>query len=299
MKKLLLTFLTILLIIYFGLSWADKDSNYAAEKMIWKANQKFYEVARDPEATPDTTFEMLERQYEQVIRRFPRSPIAHDAYLVLARVYLLKKDYAQVRSKVDEILKRYPKNKEVDAEALSISGKSYELAGDWPNALKVYESIIENYPLTEMGLMLPLYLGNYYQSKDDKANTVKAYDNAINHYESLKSVSHDSNVEIVVLRYLANCYLVRGKWTQAVETMGVTLSRSAALKELTLERADLLLRTINTISTVQLKNYGLPISIYEKFITEHPRHALTPALKKMIGALRKLKENNVTIKKEK
>ena len=296
MKKLLISLSSILVGIFIILSLLDQNGEYNAEKMIWKANQKFFELAKDPNSIPDKTFLQLDKQYELIANRFPNSPLAKKAYISIARMYLVKKDYPTVRNKVQIIFKKYPKDAAIGSEATSLIGRSYELSGDWPNALRIYNDLMEKYPKTEIGLNVPLYIANYYQINKFAANAQQAYDTAIVYYK--KTVSNDPNpfIQFKSLGLLANCYFFKKMWREGVTTLGELLVKYPSGEFLSFHEIDLLLKTINTISVTQLKDYDLPIQIYQNFITQHPNHGLNKLLKKIITALTEFKNRRIEIK---
>ena len=296
MKKILIILSSILVGIFVILSLLDRNGEYNAEKMIWKTNQKFFELTKDPNSIPDKIFLQLDKEYELIANRFPNSPLAKKAYVSIARMYLVKKDYQTVRNKVQIIFEKYPKDTAMCAEATSLIGKSYELSGDWPNALRVYNDLMQKYPTTEIGLNVPLYIANYYQTNKSAANAQQAYDTAIVYYKKIASDYSNSVIEFKSLGLLANCYFFKKMWREGVVTLGDLLIKYPSGEFLSFHEIDLLLKTMNTISVTQLKDYALPIQIYQNFITQHPKHDLNKLLKKIIQALTKLKNGNVEIK---
>ncbi len=296
MKRLLLIFTGILIGLFIFLSFLDRNGEYNAEQLIWKANQKFYELSKDPNSVPDKTFIQLDKRYQVMVDRFPNSPLAKKAQISIGRMYLVKKDYQTARDKVQRIFKKYPKDSDICAEATSIIGKSYELAGDWPNAFKVYNDIMRKYPITEIGMNVPLYIANYYRAKKSTTNAQQAYNTAIAYYKDLALNHPNSVVEFKSLRLLAHCYFFQRMWREGVTVLGNILVKYPTGEFLSLHQIDLLLRAINAISITQIKDYDLPIQIYQNFITEHPKHSLNKLLKEMIAALTTLKRKNIEIK---
>ncbi len=294
-KRSILIFTSILTVVYGILTFLDRGGEYQVEQMIWKANEKFHEIARDPAAVPDQSFDQLSRQYQKIIEKFPKSPLAKKAYLAIGRLYLVQKDFPKTRLVMEKVLQRYPDDQDFSAECLTVIGKSYELAGDPVNAVKVYTGIMTQYPVTDIGLSTPLYIANYYKSINQNNKFMSAYNSAISHYKTLSAKYPNSSTDLKSLRLLANCYIEMKMWNEAVETFGQILISYPSKADLTPQRANLILKSINTISTIQLKNYDIPIRIYQNFIDQHPQHGLNKVLHEMIKSFNLLRIKGVEV----
>lgn len=301
MKRTIITFAGILAALYIILSLLDYKGEYVVEQMLWSANQKFTQIAKDPQSVPDRTYADLAKQYQKVVDQHPGSALAPKAQLLMGRLYLVKSDYALAREKFAEVFKKYPANTELCAEATSGIGKAYELAGDWTNALKSYKELINKYTTTEIGMNAPVYIANHYAKNNMPTQAQTAFNDALLHYKDLESAHAGTSIELRSLRMQANCYLFQKRWAEAIDTFGKILSRSASQKRLTLQEANTLIKTINTLSGTQLKDYGAPVRIYKQFIAENPQHGLNGILEKVIKVFEEMKSKNLeaTSKNEK
>ncbi|MFA5087610.1 MAG: tetratricopeptide repeat protein [Candidatus Omnitrophota bacterium] len=299
MRKNLLIYAAILAGLFIFLSILDLKGDYVVEQKLWKVNRLYAEVAKDPNAVSGKTFDQLAKKYQRIINQYPKSDVVQGAYLLLGEVYLLKKDYKTAREKFESVVVKYPDNKELAAEAKARVGRSYELENKWPEALKVYRSIIKEYPLTNVGMSTPLFLAGHYKNKNDYQNAMQAYAEAIQFYRNLANQNPDTVFGFNALRFLANCYLDQNRWKEAVDVLGETLISYAHSSLLNVPRADLMIKTINMIAAFQLKDNDVAVNVYRKFIDKYPAHPLSSYLQKMIDAFTKLEQEGVQVSPQK
>ena len=291
MKRTLLTFLGILIGLYIILTLLDGKSEYVAEQMIWKANHKLAQVQKNPEAVPDSVYKQIAAQYTTVMTQFPHTRIGPKAAILLGNVYLVKKDYPTARQRFDDVFTKFSNNKEACAEAAMGIGKSYEAENKWSEAVKYYERTITDYPTTDIGLMMPVYVASYYRAQKDKDSAQIATDRAIRFYKNILSENPEAGIEFKTLHLLSNFYISLERWADAVETMGKVL-----MKYPTRQTAATTVTAINQISLLYLSDSNLAVNVYKEFIKTHPKHPLNETLKKMIASFQIIKEKNITLK---
>lgn len=295
MKKTILIYGGILVGLFVILSLLGRNSEYAIEQMTWKVQRQYFDILKDPKVIPDQTFLNVIRDYEKIIKRYPDSKLTQGLRMLVGHVYFLKKDYDSAHKKFNEIIKLFPDNKELQAEALGAIGRVYETQENWPQAKKTYDRLIADYPLTQTGLGVPIYIANYFRQKNDYQKTLEAYDRAIAHYNSLAAQNPDSATGYVSLRYLSNCYLDQKRWREGVDTLGKILDQYAKAEYMNVQTADIIIKTINTVSVYQLKDYDLPIRIYQNIVEKNPNHPLKDYFQKMVNALASLKAKSVQV----
>ena len=291
MREKLLAMLAVLSLIYGVLSYIDRQDDYAAEQSIWKINNSLELLLRDSANVPEQSYLDMEKKYKKFAERFPNSYLAPRAFLTIGNMYSAKLDYDRARYNLGEVLRLYPKNSEACAQALTNIGKTYELEGDWPKALESYHELQQRYPLTTAGLENFMYIAQTLQKRGDTQKALVAFEEAAAHYKDFIGRYRGSATEVESLRLLASVYMAQEKWKESVETLGEALIISASLRMLTPPQANVLLKSINTISVVELRDYDMPINIYNKFIERNPAHGLRPVLKKLIKVLETLKAN--------
>ncbi|MBI3618339.1 MAG: tetratricopeptide repeat protein, partial [Candidatus Omnitrophica bacterium] len=131
------------------------------------------------------------------------------------------------------------------------------------------------------------------QALSEKA--MDAYDRAITHYNALAAQNPDSPAEYNSLRYLSNCYLDQKRWKEAVEILGKITDKYGRPEYMNIRTLDTILKTINTVSVYQLKDYELPRQIYQDIITKDPNHPWKDYFQKMIDTLSTLKAKSVQV----
>ena len=295
MKKLLFIYIGILTGVFVLFSLLSLNSDYAIEQMAWKVQKEYMDILKDPKVIPEQTFDEVVNGYQKIIKRYPDSRLTQGIRMLLGHVYYLKKDYETSRTKFNEVIKLYPDNKELQAEALGAVGRTYEAQDNWPGARKTYDRIVANYTLTRTGLGIPIYIANHYKEINDYQKTMDAYDRAITHYNTLVAQNPGSGVEYTALRYLSNCYLDQKRWREAVETLGKIADKYGRPEYMNIRTLDTIVKTINTVSVYQLKDYDLPLHIYQDIIKKTPNHPLGGYFQKMIEALSTLKAKSVQV----
>lgn len=295
MKRILIAYIAILVGIFAVLSWLGRNSDYAIEQMVWKVQKEYLDIVKDPKVIPEQTYVKVIKGYQKIIDRYPNSTLTPRIRFLMGHVYFLKKDYETARKKFNELIKLYPSNKALHAEALGAVGRTYEIENDWPQAQRTYDRIMADYPDTPTGFGIPLYLANHYKEQNDYQKTMDAYDRAIKHYLSLTQSNPGSPIEYNALRYLSNCYLDQKRWREGVETLGEILQKYAKGNYMNIQTADTIIKTINAISVYQIKDYDLPVQIYQNIIQQNPDHPLNAYFQKMIDALNTLKAKSVQV----
>mgnify|MGYP001594856021 FL=1 len=295
MKKAVLIYIGILAGVFVLFSLLGRDSDYAIEQMAWKVQREYIDILKDPKVVPEQTFNKVIRDYQKIIERYPSSKLTPMIRMLVGNVYHVKKDYETSREKFNEIIELYPQNRELQAQALSAIGRTYEAQDNWPGARKIYDRIVADYALTRTGLGIPLYIANHYKGVNDYQKTMDAYERAITHYNALAAQNPDSPAEYNSLRYLSNCYLDQKRWREAVEALGKITAKYGRPERMNIRTLDIILKTINTVSVYQLKDYELPLQIYQDIITKDPNHPWKDYFQKMIDTLSTLKAKSVQV----
>ena len=290
MKKTVSSLTLILIGLFVVLSLLDIRGDYAVEEILWNANKRLSDAARTPEAVPDKVFEEIIAQYQRVIKGFPDSKLVPKAFIFLGRAYLVKKDYSTARQRLREVIGRFPKDDVNCVEALSAIGSSYELQGNWPEALKVYYEIKNDYPLTDLGLSVPLYIANHYTKNQQAANAISAFDAAESYYTQMADGHSNTPIEFKSLTLLSNCLLAQKKWTDAINTMGRIIIKFPSPNIVAPT-----MKTINAIALTQIKDFDGVIAIYQDFLEKHPKSPLNKTVQQMIQAFKGLKGKNIKV----
>jgi tetratricopeptide (TPR) repeat protein len=202
-------------------------------------------------------------------------------------VYIIKKDYDIARQKLNEAIAKFPGNATVGAEALAMIGSSYEVQGNWTEALNTYNKLKQEYPLTDFGLNIPFYVAAYYEKNGHEQNAQNAFNEAIGYYLKLSTEYPHTVVGLKSLRLLSNCYIAQKNWEEAVNVLEKVITQYPNP-----EIAVSVIDAINAITVSQLKDYDRAIGIYRHLIDSNPNHPLGKMLKKAIGVLEELKKKS-------
>ena len=278
MKKLILFLTGILLIVYILLSLISLGDGYHAEREFWGINRQLYYIASHLESTPDFTIDQLAKRYRGFINKYDKSIYSKRAQLMLGDLYSLKKNYAQARL---EYQKAICSDKETSSQAEITIAKTYELEDAWDKALPIYNTVVQNYPLTSSGFFVPIYIANH---------NADYYPSALAFYKKMAVKYPKSKIEYNALRMEAICQLKLDDWSAAVKTMGDILLKypiGRAIKES--------VDGINLLCVTKLHNYDIGINIYNQFIQKYPDNIVDPVLKKMIKDLQLLKNKKLII----
>ena len=295
MKKYLFTYSLILVAVFALLSFLGKDSNYVVERKIWRIYQEQKDIARDPAVVPDNVFERLINEYKQIIEKYPDASQVPDMYIRLGEVYALRRDFAAARELFQSLAGRYPEHKDLLAEAMFKVGETFEAEDNWPEAERVYQQVIREYPLTDVGLKTSIYIANYYRGQNDFQGTMAAYEAAISRYKDIAVQFRDTQVGLSALRHLATCYLDQKRWEEAIGVLGEVIERYAGTRDLDVKDTDMVIKTINIVSAYQIKNYDVAIGLYQDILERNPGHPLRKYLLKVIDAFNQLKEKGVQV----
>lgn len=295
MKKAIFAFIVILVGVFVMFTMLDRDSNFVAERDLWRINNQFAKAARDPQIVPDSTFREIVANYQAFIAKYPGSKLSRVAHILIGRVYMVKGDFGKGREKYEEVAKIYADDPKIAVEAVADIGRTYAMENNAQGVIQNYERMIRDYPLTQHGMQAPILLTRLYASRGDQQRAQEAYAKGVEHYKKLIKEYPGGSTEFNSLRSLGALYLAGGEKRRAIETLGKVIINFPDQQYLNSRRVSTIVRTINTVAIVQLKDYDYPVTIYEEFIKAHPRHPYVPRFEQMIESIKLLKESKVTL----
>lgn len=289
MRKTILLFSGILITVFVLLSWLD-NGDYALEKRLWRINKAFNVVAADPQIVSPQQFRRVMSNYEGLLKKYPNSKETPTVLLQIGRMYALKQEWPRARESFQVILEKYSPEDEFCAQALREIGKTYEAEGNSTAAKNIYQEILEKYPLTAVGLNIPLHIISYYESLGDFREAKEAVHEAVYFYQQMADKLPVSYKRFMVLRKLTTVYVTQENWVSAIETLEHILMELPRYQDLKEGAGEGVIKSINSIAVLQLKDYNRPILIFREFIQHNPRHYLTPKIQDLVSALEQLKE---------
>jgi tetratricopeptide (TPR) repeat protein len=289
MKNPLTLLFVCLVSFYIVFTFLGRNSDYAAEKSFWKINKDYERIMREPALVPEITFDELVSEYEKFSVKFPHSHLTPLAQVYIGNVDLSKKDYESARNVFEKIVINYPENKVIGVQAVAGIGSSYALQEDYDNAIRTYDRIIKEYPLSELGFKAPLLKLRYYYKQNKREAGEQAFRDALSYYDVLITENKGKAVEYRALKMKAALYLEMEMPRDAVNILGEIMTGFSLPGQLSAQQIGNLIKSINTISLVQLKDVDLPIGIYSQFVQAHPENPHAELLKRLVENLRSLK----------
>jgi len=297
MKRIIFLLIFILLGLFLILSFLDK-SHYALEKSFWYLKKDFVRLANDPKSFPDQEFTSLARRFDQLIATYPESALNGQILLQKGLVYGLMQDFEAARETFRKVLTLYPKDELLNVDALFQIGRSYEGEDKPLEAIKMYQTITDKYPLTVTGIKMPLYTANYYERLNDPIRAQHAFGKAADFYRNIYEGHSDTPIGYMALGFQATAYLAQQDWERSLDVLERLLLDFPRLHAASDPQGPFLVKTINNVALDQLKNVSRAIAIYQKFIAQYPQHPFCSGLEKLIDKLAAIQSQNPEVMRE-
>jgi predicted negative regulator of RcsB-dependent stress response len=106
---------------------------------------RFYSDRRSAAASALLASARTAQEYRQVIVRFPKTPAAADAYLLLAAAQRSEKKFAEANTTLQDFIAKYPQHEFVSTARMAMAA-NLESMGKRDEALSMYREIASTYP---------------------------------------------------------------------------------------------------------------------------------------------------------
>lgn len=224
---------------------------------------------------PDLALNLL----QELMAKFPDHEIVPSARLEIALIYMERQNYDKARELLRAIIQKYQDKPALAARAHEQIARSFELQGQWEQALNDYRWLAKQYEGHPPALSAPLHIARHYTEHNNPALAEKAYAEAIEYYQGIINKYPKSMVAALAQEQIANCFMVQQKWQEAA---------SAASKI-----AQVLDNNVGRISTYLLlgKIYEttdqrqLAVKVYKEFIAQFPQHPLVGSIEARVRRL--------------
>ncbi|MBN1793395.1 MAG: tetratricopeptide repeat protein [Candidatus Omnitrophica bacterium] len=243
----------------------NKDDDYTAEKLFWKANKRLTELkGGDPKKklTREESLELIP-EYAQVVERCPSTQLAARAQFIVADLYVTGGQVDRAREELMKVINNFPKMGNLRAEAQFYRGYLYETQEkDWGKAREEYERVLSNHEGTMKSLEVPIYIAQHYEREGDVFTAREEYDKAIRYYEDALSKGLSKVYVANCMEVLSTCYIKKRRWDDAL----------SLLKDMAIEHPDTphaasaMLKISNICQT--LKEPEREISLYKEILGE-------------------------------
>lgn len=258
------------------------EDQYAVEKRYWKLKKQAEEIFRNPEGSPPNQLKRAVDDLDAFVARYPKNVLALEAKFLTAKLYLSKKEFNSARQRLQGIMEEYKVIKQVCAEARFLTGTSYQLQDNWPQALEQFRSVYRDYPLTERGFEAPLYIAMYYKTKFMPEKMVEACEEAISHFRGLMAAERNPNVAFRAYNYIGSCYVAMKKWPEAIANLK---AMDAAFKD-KLDTGNLYIN-IALIYANELKDNSRAKETLNAFIRDYPKSRFIKSAQKLLATIEK------------
>lgn len=255
------------------------SKGYLAEKLYWKAEELARTLPKDPKLITAQDYQKLIKAYQRVVVSCPLEPLAAQSEFIIAQIYVLRNQYSQAEKELIKITRNFSKNQEIASRAQFMLGNFYEHKGNWDKAISEYEKVTDLFPLSSIGLKIPIYIAEHQPGKDE-IQTNMAYQKASKHYKKIISEYSGTSVATVVNDYLALTYVSQGKWNEAID-----IWQAIANEYPQTQLAATSLFSIGDVYVRQIKDLEKAIQVYEDFVQKNPTSKIIKQTKFQIGRL--------------
>jgi len=271
----------ILIAFVFLFLTACTDTHYLAEKLFWQAGKKTKELVskKSGKLTPED-YEKIVSYYREAISRVPLDPFAAKAHFTIADLFLKRAQPQKAQKELREIINNFSSSGKIASKAYFNIGRIFEYQGKWDLAREEYEKIIDLYPMTRIGLNMPLYIMAHYKVVKDKDKVEDAYKSALRHYNSMIEEYNQTSAAPLIKDYLSKLYLEKGKTADAIavwDGLEKDYSSSPVAAKAILAKAFIYERVVKDIKQA--------LGEYKKFIKLYPGNKVTPQIKLKMAIL--------------
>lgn len=256
------------------------NDRYAVESQYWRLKKQAEKIFNNPDASPPNQLERTVNLLNGFIRKYPKSALSTGAEFTIANLYMAKKEYGQARAQLKSIIGKYNASDNIRADALFLTGNSYEMEDKWDSALQVYKKIISEYPVTKRGFETPARIARYYKIKYQPEKMMLAYQEAARHYLVLANKHPGSGIGFNSYHLAARCYISMKDWQNAINTFE-TMAGNYKNKV----KMDGVLMNMALIYNRELKDKAKYKETLERLIKDYPDSKL---IKRATGLLKEL-----------
>jgi TolA-binding protein len=256
------------------------NDQYAIERRYWWLSKSAEKIFNNPMVSPPKYFERVIADLRNFTSKNPAHNLAVDAEFTVARLFIVKGEYASAREEMKKIILAHKESDNVCAEALFLLGNSYQLQGKWNAALEEYKKIIREYPMSLKGLEVPIYIAQYYKVKLQAEKMYAAYREAIIHYNSLAQKYPDSPLAFMVGKLTGKCYTEIQEWERAADTYTVLVEKFKGKV-----KVDEIMKDIAMIYWRNLGNEEKTIQALKLLLAEYPQSTYAARAKILLKML--------------
>lgn len=256
------------------------SEQYRMERMAWHAERTAGPIFTNEGMVSTFEFNNAVSKFEKIIEKTDNQQYIINAQLRIADLYRVQKTFDKAREVYDNLISSNEKNSELVALSIFKKGQTYELEGNWAQALKTFNIILNKYDKTRQSLSVPLYIARYYVKNDEKRSAQQAYEAAINFYQSIADEYSNTKAALLAENLVMRTYIEQSKWKEAVSYI------NKLDKKYKLGLDTLLL--LGQIYQNKLNDLVKAKEIYNRILEEYPNEEMVvKTVKKELEALSK------------
>ena len=272
-----LAIVVLILPLFLGCS----DPKYLSEKMFWQAEQKISKIIKKKNnQLEEKDFQEVVSAYRKLIEAYPLEDVSLKAQFAISKLFAVQGKLDEAQNELKSIIQNFASKSEIASTAYFSIGNIYEAKGKWEEAYEEYDKIIDLYPLTSLGLRMPIYILQHYQKEKNENAQKNAYKTAIRHYESLLEEYTETPLYPVISDHLALVHLQRGNKDKSLNVLDSIVEEypdSLQAAKSFLVKADIFSRNKEELPKA--------IESYEDFIVKYPQSKLIAKIKLKLGLL--------------
>jgi|GEM_PF-3713163 len=257
------------------------DPGYEAEKAFWEADQLGRSLAAaHPDGLEEKQYLELIRAFGQVVEVAPAETLAAEAQFRIAQMYITIGNLESAHTTLNSIFKEFQEDKEIAARAAFSNGKLYQANGEIEPAMRQYQAIMQNCPLTSIGLEMPIYIILYYQQQGDQDRTRSASSQARKHYQNLMNAYAGTSVAKKVRPYLLRVFELENAWADMLDFWTAEIKKQ-------INRTDIIEANLGKASVLatRLDQPAEAKEIYESLIARFPTEPMTALVRVRLAYL--------------
>jgi tetratricopeptide (TPR) repeat protein len=219
MKQIVIVLIAVLIAVYVALSVLGSNSEYAAERLFYRAVKTNSRLAINPDVAPPAMLKAVENDLNRILKRFSGTNTAMAAHVALAEFYLSHKKYDQALAAINNCMGLYKHDVNILSRMQFLKGMAYEKQDRWDKALREYILLRDKYSTTSLGMQIPLYIGRYYLIKEMDGDAGDAYNKAIVFYKELEKKNRNNINGYAAANLLLRVYMDRRQYEKAGKTV--------------------------------------------------------------------------------
>jgi tetratricopeptide (TPR) repeat protein len=223
MRKVIITLILILIVVYAGLSILNWRGEYSAERIFYRAIKANEKVLINPDVAPPGLLAYVEKNLQTLLKKYPHTKTVKGARLALAEFYLNRKRYDEAQAVLDKIIGIEKEDLSMLSKAHFVKGVIYEKRDEWDKALEEYETLKDELTETALGLQIPLYIGSHYAERGDQKNAARSYNEAATFYKKLAEENKGKLLGYTASTVLRHTLIILERYEEAGRVLEDTL----------------------------------------------------------------------------